>query len=162
MIKAEKVPLHIMPSSSSSITEYLTKGLISQYTQQTEHFKSLVSADNALMPFYIALMRTKRIELNKKWSLLQLEDVLLNKRANNCNNCGHLFGAERELSKHEALCEKSDTSRLTKLLLTFNRNEFLCQMGCPGSFNQAKMVDHMITEHSEEELWRWSIRKTFL
>jgi hypothetical protein len=41
---------------------------------------------------------------------------------------------------------------------------FLCQYGCFGTEHreQEELIDHLLTKHSEEELWAFSIRKQYL
>lgn len=34
----------------------------------------------------------------------------------------------------------------------------MCYFGCQGVHSNSQIMNHMITSHSKEDLWRWSIK----
>lgn len=45
----------------------------------------------------------------------------------------------------------------SKVFLTLDKKNFMCQFGCPGTFNQKEMVHHHLNSHSADELWSFCI-----
>jgi hypothetical protein len=157
----------ILPPSSKTeasqmpqdFQEFINSGFNDLYRLQTDHFKSTVSATNSLMPFYITLIAKER---SSKQNLARLHDLLTGVSANFCNECGY-DGGKSTLDNHKCngMSERKNWY-LSKALLTLDKKNFYCQLGC-GKFGGVKsMVMHLREMHTDEELWVWKIKKLCL
>ena len=111
------------------MVEFLEYGLANQYDQQTPHFKDIVTRDNKLMPFYIALLGFNQ-KLHRKESLNQVRSLLQGSSKDSlCNNCGYYFADYKALKAHndQGSCKGPNAN---KILLTLTKDKFLCQFGC--------------------------------
>jgi hypothetical protein len=54
-------------------------------------------------------------------------------------------------------CVLNPTHYDKKIFLSLGNKGYFCQLGCPGVLDGKGMERHLVSSHSKEELWRWSI-----
>ena len=133
----------------------MTHGLRAQYDQQSGHFKSLVSREHPLMPFFISILQRDMSELSS--SIQQLYTVLKEKGDKQCHKCGALFTTFHWLNHHMQSQTRCSTAVFQKILLTFDLKSYFCQICGVGNFDRRSIVQHITDHHTSSQRQSWSI-----
>ena len=140
----------------------------------TPRFKSLISAGNPFLPFYMALVEQTEIsmqsdfrEQNPKRYLNYVYWILRNAPKYQCPFCSKVFKNDKSLRMHEEKVEDKDKQICTMYggryvtlppfsTLSMDAKTFMCNFGCSiVTEDRHAMVSHLVSCHPPEHLEKW-------
>jgi hypothetical protein len=114
-------------TQAEQLLQFLTIGLRNQYNSQSSLFKSIVSQDNRLVPFYISVLTNTSTDLAP--SIVQLQHILTGNSKNLCHDCGFIFNWGNDFKTHQrkGSCTSGPSPGFyTKVFLTLDKKTFMC------------------------------------
>jgi hypothetical protein len=142
---------------------FFTLGQQIAYESLPSDFQSLVPEDHPLVNLYKGVFTSPIDDFRKNKPMLQLWRLLQSDLRNQCEGCGAILADAQETPRHKKVCLQTSTVfNIHKLLLNFDRRVYYCVVCGLELMEPRECAGHLVTQHSKEELWRWSLHLDFL
>jgi hypothetical protein len=153
----------IQPIAVAQIQQIMNTSMLDHYDRQSSYFRSLVSPEHPLMALYVSLATMKRDCKHLPPAILHCKSVLDGDVKHRCADCGSISQTAASAVKHLHHCrEKIHFMQWSKFLLCFNQQDWFCQVCGQGFKEDLQLIGHMLDQHSQEQLWRWSLSLAFM